>query len=191
MVRSRAAAKRRNACGDSSPRFPNDIGSGIEVVITGLTRNQFAGNCTWVRIPPAAPRRSKLYIACSDSFQKSECAHFAAPPLQTGPAYPQGARRIRKAAEPPTAAQSLDSGLVWLRACPSPHLFRQRSTEISTAILIQRYQDCGAFSLPEQLNKGALAFISGKSGTAVTIIPGRLFDLLMIKIVHDDRRSVK
>ena len=30
-------------------------GSGIEVVITGLTRNQFAGNRTWVRIPPAAP----------------------------------------------------------------------------------------------------------------------------------------
>ena len=29
--------------------------SGIEVVITGLTRNQFAGNCTRVRIPPAAP----------------------------------------------------------------------------------------------------------------------------------------
>ena len=29
--------------------------SGIEVVITGLTRNQFVGNHTWVRIPPAAP----------------------------------------------------------------------------------------------------------------------------------------
>jgi hypothetical protein len=26
--------------------------SGIEVVITGLTRNQFDGNVTWVRIPP-------------------------------------------------------------------------------------------------------------------------------------------
>ena len=29
--------------------------SGIEVVITGLTRNQFDGNVTWVRIPPAPP----------------------------------------------------------------------------------------------------------------------------------------
>jgi hypothetical protein len=29
--------------------------SGIEVVITGLTRNQFASNRTRVRIPPAAP----------------------------------------------------------------------------------------------------------------------------------------
>ena len=26
------------------------------MVITGLTRNQFAGNRTWVRIPPAAPK---------------------------------------------------------------------------------------------------------------------------------------
>ena len=30
--------------------------SGIEAVITGLTRNQFEGNLTWVRIPPAAPK---------------------------------------------------------------------------------------------------------------------------------------
>ena len=29
----------------------------IEVVITGLTRNQFAGNGTWVRIPPSPPKR--------------------------------------------------------------------------------------------------------------------------------------
>ena len=32
-----------------------NIRRSIEVVITGLTRNQFAGNRTWVRIPPAAP----------------------------------------------------------------------------------------------------------------------------------------
>ena len=29
--------------------------SGIEVVITGLTRNQLTGNRPWVRIPPAPP----------------------------------------------------------------------------------------------------------------------------------------
>ena len=36
--------------------------SGIEAVITGLTRNQFVGNHTRVRIPPAAPykQRSKF-----------------------------------------------------------------------------------------------------------------------------------
>ena len=34
----------------------NLICSGIEVVITGLTRNQFASNRTRVRIPPAAPK---------------------------------------------------------------------------------------------------------------------------------------
>ena len=47
-------------------------------------RNQFAGNRTWVRIPPAAPRWSKLCIACSDLFYKSERTHTAAaPPFQT------------------------------------------------------------------------------------------------------------
>ena len=31
------------------------------------------GNTVWVRLPPSAPRRSKLYIACSDfCLQKSE-----------------------------------------------------------------------------------------------------------------------
>jgi hypothetical protein len=33
----------------------NIVCSGIEVVITGLTRNQFGSNPTRVRIPPAAP----------------------------------------------------------------------------------------------------------------------------------------
>ena len=32
--------------------------SGIEVVITGLTRNQLRGNPPWVRIPPAPPRKA-------------------------------------------------------------------------------------------------------------------------------------
>ena len=32
------------------------------------------------------PRRSKLHIACSDFFQKSERTHSAAPPLQIEPA---------------------------------------------------------------------------------------------------------
>ena len=59
-----------------------DTWRGIEVVITGLTRNQFASNRTWVRIPPAAPRRSKLYIVCSDFFKKSERTHSAAPSFQ-------------------------------------------------------------------------------------------------------------
>ena len=31
--------------------------SGIEAVITGLTRNQFDGNVTWVRIPSSPPKR--------------------------------------------------------------------------------------------------------------------------------------
>ena len=44
------------------------------------------GDTVWVRVPPPAPRRSKLYIACSDFFQKSERAHAAAPPFQIEPA---------------------------------------------------------------------------------------------------------
>ena len=36
-----------------------------------------------VRIPPSAPSRSKLCIACSDLFYKSERTHAAAPPFQT------------------------------------------------------------------------------------------------------------
>ena len=39
-----------------------------------------------VRILSAVPCRSKRHIACSDFFQKSERAHFAAPPFQTEPA---------------------------------------------------------------------------------------------------------
>ena len=41
-----------------------------------MARNQFASNRTWVRIPPAAPRRSKLYIVCSDFFQKVRAHSF-------------------------------------------------------------------------------------------------------------------
>ncbi len=42
--------------------------------------------CVWVRVPSGAPRRSKLYIACSALFYKSERAHAAAPPFQLRPA---------------------------------------------------------------------------------------------------------
>ena len=48
----------------------NLIWKRIEVVITGLTRNQVVLTGSWVRIPPAPPRRSKLCIACSDFFTK-------------------------------------------------------------------------------------------------------------------------
>ena len=39
-----------------------------------------------VRFPSGVPRRSKLCIACSDLFYKSEYAHAAAPPFQLRPA---------------------------------------------------------------------------------------------------------
>ena len=42
-----------------------NIRSGIEVVITGLTRNQFGSNPTRVRIPPAAPKKFSLQAVLS------------------------------------------------------------------------------------------------------------------------------
>ena len=39
-----------------------------------------------VRVRLPAPRRSKLCIACSDFFQKSERTHSDAPPFQPRPA---------------------------------------------------------------------------------------------------------
>ena len=38
------------------------------MVITGLTRNQFAGNRTWVRIPPAPPVFVKRGLLHNESF---------------------------------------------------------------------------------------------------------------------------
>ena len=65
------------------PKLPPPTTVDTKVPSANKTRNQFVGNHTWVRIPPAAPRRSKLCIACSDLFYKSDCAHAAAPPFQT------------------------------------------------------------------------------------------------------------
>ena len=61
-----------------------------------------------------APRRSKLHIACSDFFQKSERTHSAAPPL-----HPRTAAQPLAALPPygcgvPLAGASLDSWLVWI-----------------------------------------------------------------------------
>ena len=52
-----ALAQRIKAWYNAYSFHRNYIGSGIEVVITGLTRNQFVSNHTWVRIPPAAPEK--------------------------------------------------------------------------------------------------------------------------------------
>ena len=52
-----ALAQRIKAWYNAYSFHRNYIGSGIEVVITGLTRNQFGSNPTRVRIPPAAPEK--------------------------------------------------------------------------------------------------------------------------------------
>ena len=70
-----------------------------------------------VRLPPFPPWRRKLRpLPCSSFPQRHRCAgcrrgprlgRSLARPFPSGTAYPQGVRRIRKAAKPPTAAQSL------------------------------------------------------------------------------------
>ena len=61
----------------SAPHMIRSKCSGIEVVITGLTRNQFAGNRTWVRIPPAAPKsRNNLDIVGCKSTVTRCCGFF-------------------------------------------------------------------------------------------------------------------
>ena len=55
----------------------------------GFRAEKDGGRGSWLAsFLSTAPRRSKLHIACSGFFQKSERARFAAPPFQTGPASP-------------------------------------------------------------------------------------------------------
>ena len=43
------------------------------MVITGLTRNQFAGNRTWVRIPPAPPNKDSRFDTMSNLLSVISC----------------------------------------------------------------------------------------------------------------------
>ena len=57
VITSKAPVKRQPSRSRFLPwHVHNLIWSGIEVVITGLTRNQLTGNRPWVRIPPAPPQ---------------------------------------------------------------------------------------------------------------------------------------
>ena len=82
-----------------------DTWRGIEVVITGLTRNQFASNRTWVRIPSSPPKTqsyqgfcpydwaflfSQGHISVHDFRQELRCASRSAP--AASPAPPAGNR---------------------------------------------------------------------------------------------------
>ena len=57
------------------------------VAAVGVQRSRSVGKAhTGYRNRTPAPRRSKLCIACSDFFQKSERTHAVAPPFQPRPA---------------------------------------------------------------------------------------------------------
>ena len=64
-------------------RFPQY--AGVMELVDVVDSKSTASDGVPVRVRPPAPRRSKLYIACSDFFQKSERAHAAAPPFQIEP----------------------------------------------------------------------------------------------------------
>ena len=78
-----------------------------------FTPSLLLSNCDplrWARSWCAALRAAFSLVSGPASFLSTQSslsrAHSAAPRFQTAAAYPQGARRIRKAAEPPTATQS-------------------------------------------------------------------------------------
>ena len=54
----------------------------VEILIDDYPNIIFVVLTSLNPIIPLRPRRSKLYIACSDLFYKSERAHAAAPPFQ-------------------------------------------------------------------------------------------------------------
>ena len=88
------------------------------------TRNQFAGNRTWVRIPPAAPARRKRHIACDELFPfrtKLIARPSCRPPARPQPAGrrpPKRARRIR--AGPSFLTSLIRTGGIWRSAGPPP-----------------------------------------------------------------------
>ena len=69
------------SCAERAP-----LNARVVELVDSLASGASARKGVRVRLPPRAPRRSKLHIACSDFFQKSERAHCAAPPFQIEPA---------------------------------------------------------------------------------------------------------
>ena len=61
-------------------RYNNRVTCRCDGMVDVADSKSAGGDSVWVRVPPPAPRRSKLYIACSDLFYKSERAHAAAGP---------------------------------------------------------------------------------------------------------------
>ena len=59
--------------------------AGVMELVDVVDSKSTASDGVPVRVRPPAPRWSKLYVACSDFFQKSERAHAAAPPFQIEP----------------------------------------------------------------------------------------------------------
>ena len=93
--------------------------SGIEVVITGLTRNQFGRKPTWVRIPPSPPNRAgTLARGCppclTETKRRFEPTEFAprsgansvGSPSEKAVLYPRVRRDNESSAEPYTVGEA-------------------------------------------------------------------------------------
>ena len=71
-IQNQAKAGRQKGWRFEAPAKINQTWSGIEVVITGLTRNQLTGNRPWVRIPPAPPEKDCYLDKDSNPFFHSK-----------------------------------------------------------------------------------------------------------------------
>ena len=63
------------------------IWTGIEVVITGLTRNQLYLTVPWVRIPPCPPKKGKAPVWVLFLFFWAECARKRTNRLRSKPGF--------------------------------------------------------------------------------------------------------
>ena len=50
------------------------VNAGVMELVDVTDSKSVGSDTVWVRVPPPAPRRSKLHIACSDFFTKSQSA---------------------------------------------------------------------------------------------------------------------
>ena len=128
----------------------------IEAVITGLTRNQFESNLTWVRIPPCPPEQNG-HPARGGRFVLAVFSR-----IRTG-AVVNGV---------PGALQSRDP------ACSAEQVESCTLRQISTVILIQSH---GALLISKSLEIPTSSRLSAIMCSPAEIIPAGSFCYIMVE----------